>query len=47
MKSKEYKEAVEQMGDWIKGPIGYSGISARDLCILFLKQIAINIENQK
>jgi len=42
--SKEYKGAVEQMGDWIIGPIGYSGISARDLCVLFLRQIAINIE---
>lgn len=45
--SEEYKEAVEQMGDWIRGPIGYSGISARDLCILFLKQLAINIEKEQ
>ena len=42
--SDEYKSAVEQMAGWIKGPIGYSNISARDLCILFLRQIAINIE---
>jgi hypothetical protein len=45
--SEEYKNAVEQMGGWIKGPIGYSNISARDLCILFLRQIAINIENDE
>jgi hypothetical protein len=45
--SEEYKEAVDQMGDWIRGPIGYSGISARDLCILFLKQLAIKVENGK
>lgn len=44
--SEEYKEAVEQIGDWIRGPIGYSGISARDLCILFLKQLAIKVENE-
>lgn len=44
--SEEYKEAVEQMGGWIKGPIGYSNISARDLCILFLKQLAIKVENE-
>jgi hypothetical protein len=45
--SEEYKSAVEQIGSgWIKGPIGYSNISARDLCILFLRQIAINIENE-
>ena len=44
--SKEYKEAVEQMGDWIIGPIGYSGISARDLCVLFLKQLAIKVKNE-
>jgi hypothetical protein len=45
--SSEYKNAVEQMGGWISGPIGYSGISARDLSILFLRQIAINIEGDK
>lgn len=45
--SEEYKSAVGQMGGWIKGPIGYSNISARDLCILFLRQIAINIEEDE
>jgi hypothetical protein len=45
--SEEYKDAVNQMGGWIKGPIGYSNISARDLCILFLRHIAINIEKDK
>lgn len=45
--SEEYKEAVEQIGSgWIKGPIGYTNISGRDLCILFLRQLAINIENE-
>lgn len=44
--SEEYKEVREQIGDWIRGPIGYSGISARDLCILFLKQLAIKVENE-
>jgi hypothetical protein len=45
--SEEYKDAVETIGSgWIKGPIGYSNISARDLCILFLRQIAINIETK-
>jgi len=43
--SEEYKDAVETIGSgWIKGPIGYSNISASDLCTLFLRQIAINIE---
>jgi len=42
--SDEYKSAVEQMGSWIKGPIEYINISASDLCTLFLRQIAINIE---
>jgi hypothetical protein len=45
--SSEYKNAVEQMGGWISGPIGYSGISAIDLSTLFLRQIAINIEGDK
>jgi hypothetical protein len=46
--SEEYKEAVEIRGDgWITGPIGYSNISARDLCILLLRQIAINIERDE
>ena len=45
--SEEYKEALDQMSGWIKGPVGYSNISARDLCILFLRQIAINIENDE
>lgn len=46
--SDEYKDAVETIGSgWIKGPIGYSNISARDLCILFLRQIAINVEEDE
>jgi len=45
--SREYKGAVDQLGGWIKGPIGYTNISARDLAILFLRQVAINIEQHK
>jgi hypothetical protein len=42
--SQEYKDAVIQLGSWIKQPIDFSGISSRDLSILILRQIAINIE---
>jgi hypothetical protein len=42
--SQEYKDAVLQLGSWIKDPIDFTGISPRDLCILVLRQIAINIE---
>jgi hypothetical protein len=42
--SEEYKDAVLQLGSWIKNPIDFTGISPRDLCILVLRQIAINIE---
>jgi hypothetical protein len=45
--SEEYKDAMNQLGGWIRGPIGYSNISASDLCILFLRQIAINIEKDE
>jgi hypothetical protein len=45
--SEEYKDAMNQLGGWIRGPIGYTNISARDLCILFLRQIAINIEKDE
>jgi hypothetical protein len=42
--SEEYKNAVIQLGSWIKEPIDFTGISPRDLSILILRQIAINIE---
>ena len=42
--SQEYKDAVLQLGSWIKDPIDFTGISPRDLSILILRQIAINIE---
>jgi hypothetical protein len=42
--SQEYKNAVIQLGSWIKEPIDFTGISPRDLSILILRQIAINIE---
>lgn len=42
--SEEYKDAVLQLGSWIKDPIEFNGISPNDLSILILRQIAINIE---
>ena len=42
--SEEYKDAVLQLGSWIKDPIEFTGISPNDLSILILRQIAINIE---
>ena len=42
--SEEYKDAVSQLGSWIKDPIDNRGISPNDLSILILRQIAINIE---
>ena len=42
--SQEYKDAVIQLGNFIRGPIEIGNISPADLSILILKQIAINIE---
>ena len=42
--SQEYKDAVIQLGNFIRGPIEISNISPADLSILILRQIAINIE---
>ncbi len=42
--SQEYKGAVIQLGNYIKGPIQIGNISPADLSILILRQIAINIE---
>jgi hypothetical protein len=41
---QEYKDAVIQLGSSIKEPIDNTVISPRDLSILILRQIAINIE---
>lgn len=45
IKSEEYKDAVLQLGSWLKDPIDIIGISPNDLSILILRQIAINIEH--
>ena len=39
--SDEYKEAVEIMGGYIRGPIHFSNISASDIVSLLIRQIAI------
>ena len=41
--SPEYKDAKERF--YMHGPIQLGNISTSDLCSLFLRQIAINIEN--
>jgi hypothetical protein len=42
--SPEYKDAKERLGGYLYGPVQLDNISASDLCSLFLRQIAINIE---
>jgi hypothetical protein len=42
--SEEYKEAERIMGGFLKGPVSYHNISASDLCTLFLRKIATEIE---
>jgi hypothetical protein len=44
--SEEYKDAKENRRGYIMGPIGYSNISAYDLCGLFLRKIAMKIEEE-
>lgn len=39
--SDEYKEAVEIMGGYIRGPIHFTNISASDIVSLLIRQIAI------
>lgn len=41
--SPEYKDAKERF--YMHGPVQLGNISTSDLCSLFLRQIAINIEN--
>ncbi len=43
--SPEYKDAKERLGGYLYGPVQLGNISTSDLCSLFLRQIAINIEN--
>jgi hypothetical protein len=47
IKSKEYLEAKEILGGYLTGNISYGGISASDLCGLFLRQIAIDLESSE
>jgi hypothetical protein len=42
--SDEYKEAVEIMGGYIRGPIHFSNVSASDIVSLLIRQIAIGHE---
>jgi hypothetical protein len=39
--SDEYKEAVDIMGGYIRGPIHFSNVSASDIVSLLIRQIAI------
>jgi hypothetical protein len=39
--SDEFKEAVEIMGGYIRGPIHFTNISAHDIVSLLIRQIAI------
>lgn len=45
-KSEEYKDAKKNRGGYIMGPISYSNISASDLCGLFLRKVAMKIEEE-
>ena len=42
--SNEYKEAVDIMGGYIRGPVHYANISAHDIVSLLIRQIAIGHE---
>lgn len=42
--SNEYKEAVEIMGGYIRGPIHFANVSASDIVSLLIRQIAIGHE---
>lgn len=43
--SKEFKEAQEINGDSLKWPVEYGNISASQLCSLFLRRIALSLED--
>lgn len=44
VQSDEYKEAIDIMGGYIRGPIHFSNISASDIVSLLIRQIAIEHE---
>lgn len=44
IQSDEYKEAIDIMGGYIRGPIHFSNISASDIVSLLIRQIAIEHE---
>lgn len=41
VESDEYKEAIDIMGGYIRGPIHFTNISASDIVSLLIRQIAI------
>lgn len=45
--SKEYKEAKEHFGEWIKGPLHIYEWSIRDLTMVILKKLGQLIQNEK
>lgn len=42
--SDEFKEVKEIYGNWISGPVQYFNVSASQLVTLFLRKIALNLE---
>jgi hypothetical protein len=44
VESEEYKDAKELLGSCLTGPVRYDNISAYDLCSLFLRKIALELE---
>lgn len=42
--SEEFRDAQQRLGGYLKRPVGYHNISASDLCSLFLRRIAMEIE---
>lgn len=46
IESDEYKEAIDIMGGYIRGPIHFSNISASDIVSLLIRQIAIAHETR-
>jgi len=45
--SDEYKDAQQRLGGYLMGPVSFLNISASDICSLFLRKIAMEIENTK
>lgn len=44
VESEEWKEAKELLGGYLRGPIGFYNTSAYDIVNLFIRQIALNLE---